>query len=178
MCGGKQNHRNAIVCGSDDPNAWTSGGGRGNDLDLVTHEIAHLVEWASNRIVESPAFRLWGDSKWAEIFIYDVYRGLGRTADVTRWYNNLVGNSDNYPRKSPGSFWFRDWFYPIYQAHGQARVRQMANYGEFVHFWSGAAGVALKARFQAAFGWTAAWESEYRQAQRDFPRIKYSHMGD
>ncbi|OWA55702.1 hypothetical protein BV898_20090, partial [Hypsibius exemplaris] len=92
---------------------------------------------------------------------------------------------------------------PIYQAHGQARVlknfltllarhfptdnhgvywlrysRQMANYGEFVHFWSGAAGVALKARFQAAFGWTAAWESEYRQAQRDFPRIKYSHMGD
>ena len=45
---------------------------------MVTHEISHIVEGANNGAWGSPAFPIWGDSKWAEFFIYDVYTALGR----------------------------------------------------------------------------------------------------
>lgn len=174
-------YRNVIDVG---PGPWTSGAG--NDLDIVTHEVAHIVEGASKGIRNSPAFGLWGDSKWAEIFIYDVYRGLGRTSDVTRWYNLMINQSDNFPRAN--TYWFRDWFYPLYSAYGgtqtlnrfftllsqyfpksgNAYSRGM-NWGEFVHFWSGAAGVNLKPLATTAFGWPAAYETQFNQARIDFP---------
>ncbi len=37
--------------------------------DMVTHEISHVVEGANNGAWGSPAFPIWGDSKWAEFFI-------------------------------------------------------------------------------------------------------------
>ncbi|WP_239013985.1 hypothetical protein [Archangium violaceum] len=134
----------------------------------------------------SPAFPRWGDSKWAEIFIYDLYLGMGRTSDANRAYNENINKVDNFPRAN--THWFRDWFYPIYKNHGGASVlnrffvllaqyfpkegknypRDM-NWGEFVHFWSGAAGVNLKTQATSAFGWPAEWEAQFVQAQRDFP---------
>jgi hypothetical protein len=174
-------NRNVTDCG---PGPWTNG--TGNDLDLTTHEVAHIVEGASKGIHGSPHRPLWGDSKWAEIFNYDVYVGLGRTSDVTRWYNLMINNSDNFPRAN--SFWFRDWFYPIYANHGgtallnnyfvllaqhfpkngNSYARDM-NWGEFVHFWSGAANANLKAQATLAFGWPAEWETQFIQAQYQFP---------
>ena len=52
---------------------------------MVTHEISHVVEGANNGTWGSPAFPIWGDSKWAEFFIHDVYTALGQhqwAADV------------------------------------------------------------------------------------------------
>ena len=43
------------------------------------------------------------------------------------------------------------------------------NWGEFIHFWSGAAGVSLKPLATAAFGWTSTFETQFNQARIDFP---------
>ncbi len=58
---------------------------------------------------------------------------------------------------------------------GKDYTREM-NWGEFVHFWSGAAGVNLKAQATSAFGWPAEWETQFVQAQRDFP-FTYTNPG-
>ncbi|MGH8083636.1 MAG: hypothetical protein ACREP7_23875 [Lysobacter sp.] len=173
--------RNVIDAG---PGPWTSGAG--NDLDLTTHEVAHIVELASKNVHGSPAFGIWGDSKWAEIFNYDVYLGLGRTADATRWYNIAVNTHDNFPVAD--TYWFRDWFYPIYNQYGRSAVLNRyfellaqyfpkngndysrdLNMGEFIHFWSGAAGVDLKPQATLAFGWTSQYESQLVAARNAFP---------
>ncbi|WP_081163344.1 T9SS type A sorting domain-containing protein [Niastella populi] len=174
-------NRNVIDVG---PGPWTSG--TGGDLDITTHEVAHIVEGASKGIHGSPAFPIWGDSKWAEIFIYDVYLKLGKTGEATRWYNQMQNSTDNFP--VAGTHWFRDWFYPIYNNYGGTQVlnrfftylaqyfpksgnnysRDM-NWGEFIHFWSGAAGVSLKPLATAAFGWTSTFETQFNQARNDFP---------
>jgi hypothetical protein len=174
-------NRNVIDVG---PGPWTSG--TGGDLDITTHEVAHIVEGASKGIHGSPAFPIWGDSKWAEIFIYDVYLALGKTSEATRWYNQMQNTTDNFP--VAGTHWFRDWFYPIYNNYGGTQVlnrffqmlaqyfpksgnsysRDM-NWGEFIHFWSGAAGVSLKPLATAAFGWTSTFETQFNQARNDFP---------
>jgi len=182
-------YRNVIDCGSQATNAWVSG--QGNDLDIVTHEVAHIVEGASKGTHNSPAFPLWGDSKWAEIFNYDVYRGLGRTEDATRWYNMMITGRDNFP--TANTYWFRDWFYPIYNNYGESAVlnnffvvlsqnfpkngnnySRDLNWGEFVHFWSGAAGTNLKALATTAFGWPAEWEAQFNKARQDFPGVRYN----
>lgn len=174
-------NRNMIDVG---PGPWN---GIGNDFDLTTHEVAHIVEGNSKNSHNSPAFGIWGDSKWAEIFNYDVYVNLGRTADATRWYNKMMASTgDNFPRA--GTKWFKDWFYPIYSTYGGNQVLnryfvQLAlyfpksgsnysrgmNMGEFVHFWSGAAGVNLKPLATTAFGWTSTYEAQFVAAQAAFP---------
>lgn len=182
-------NRNIIDCGSLSANAWT--GGVENDLDIVTHEIGHIVESAANGTKGSPAFNIWKDSKWMEIYIYDVYKGLGRTADANRWYNLMQTTVDNFPQDN--TQWFKNWFYPIYNQYGGSAVlnkffklvanhfpkdgnRQFTrdmNWGEFVHFWSGAAGVNLKSLATTAFGWPADRETLFTNARAAFPGITY-----
>jgi hypothetical protein len=182
-------NRNVIDCGSSLANAWA--GGSGNDLDLVTHEVGHIVEGAANGTKGSPAFSLWKDSKWMEIYIYDVYKGLGKTADADRWFNMMNNTVDNFPRAN--TQWFKNWFYPVYNQHGGSQVlnkffkllaahfpkdgnqkftRDM-NWGEFIHFWSGAAGANLKGLATTAFGWPASWETEFNNARTQFNMINY-----
>jgi hypothetical protein len=98
----------------------------------------------------------------------------------------MQNTTDNFP--VAGTHWFRDWFYPIYNNYGGTQVlnrffqmlaqhfpksgnsysRNM-NWGEFIHFWSGAAGVSLKPLATAAFGWTSTFETQFNQARNDFP---------
>lgn len=155
-----------------------------------------MFKGASKGVHGSPAFSTWGDSKWAEIFIYDVYVGLNRQEDVTRWYDLMMNSHDDFPRAN--TYWFRDWFYPIYeQAGGTAAINGFfdllsnnfpqnndasfnrpqytrdINMGEFVHFWSGAGKTNLKNLASNAFGWTDEWERQYQQARQDFPTVTY-----
>ncbi|MET0634508.1 MAG: hypothetical protein ABWZ25_00690 [Chitinophagaceae bacterium] len=182
-------NRNVIDCGSNNSNAWITG--TGNDLDLVTHEVGHIVESATNGAKGSPAFPIWKDSKWMEIYIYDVYKNLGRTADAERWFNLCQGTVDPFPRAN--TQWFKNWFYPIYSQHGGKEVlsrffklvaihfpknssRQFTrdmNWGEFIHFWSGAAGTNLKTLATDAFGWPDEWETMFNKARTDFPGFTY-----
>src|SRR5204863_8434950 len=100
---------------------------------------------------------------------YDVYVGVGWTSEATRWYNAQINSAASYPRAN--TYWFRDWFYPIWNTYGKSAVlakffKLMSQYfpkngnqysrdmkwGEVVHSWSGAAGVDLKSRATTAFG--------------------------
>ncbi|MFZ6012208.1 MAG: T9SS type A sorting domain-containing protein [Bacteroidota bacterium] len=175
-------YRNVIDLGQN--GSWSSPTGWA--LDATIHEIGHIVESTTHNAQGSPAFPLWGDSQWCVIFQYDVYVNLGWTSEATRWYNAQIGSTASYPRAN--TYWFRDWFYPIWNNYGRASVlkkffqllsqyfpkngqaysRNM-NWGEFVHFWSGAAGVNLKTMATTAFGWPSTYETQFNQARIDFP---------
>ncbi|WP_293306842.1 hypothetical protein [Pedobacter sp. UBA5917] len=193
-------YRNVIDVGSSSTSAWLSG--TGNDLDITTHEVGHIVEGASRNVLNSPAFGIWHDSKWMEIYIYDVYVGLNRTADVQRWYNLVANGAENYPKAQ--TYWFRDWFFPIYSQQGDAsalnkyfsllaqyfpketvnngqgnitRFSRSMNYGEFIHFWSGATGIDLKPLALSAFGTLDEqgnnWTTQLNTARTAFPGVSY-----
>jgi hypothetical protein len=47
-----------------------------------------------------------------EIYQYDVYLGLKRDNNTTRWHNMKLSTTDDYPWA--GTHWYRDWIYPMY----------------------------------------------------------------
>jgi hypothetical protein len=162
-------YRNVIDCG---PGPWTTFDY--NATAVPIHEVGHIVEGASKGKYESPASRLWGDSKRMEIYIYDVYKGLKRDEYAARWYDEQINKVDNFPRAD--THWFRDWIYPIYNTYGGSQVlnryftllsqnfptkdngvdyERPMNWGEFVYFWSGATSKNMKAQATTAFGWPA-----------------------
>ncbi len=179
---GSHDYRNVSDTG---PGGWPDG-----SYDIPTHEIAHIVEIASRGVHGSPAFGLWGDSKWAEFYLFDVFTALGKTEAADRVFASFSEGTDDFPQ--PGTHWFRDWFHPLWQDHGGVQV--MANYfkllsehfpkngndyarglsfGEYVHFMSGAAGTNLKELATTAFGWPKERENEFVAAQSDFPGVTY-----
>lgn len=156
------------------------------NIGASIHEVGHIVEGGSYGVKNSPAFAIWHDSKWMEIYIYDVTKQLGWTADAQQTYNDVINGVENYPK--PGTHWFRDWFYPIYtKADSSAALNRFfvllsqyfpqhngeytrdLNLGEFVHFWSGAAQFNLKNQADTAFKWDDELELQFKQAQIDFP---------
>ena len=179
-------YRNTLDCGLGD---WSDP--RGERIGIPVHEIGHIVTFASHNTKGSPSDALWGDSKFMEIFNYDVYRHIGMEDEAVKVIKQMETQVDDFPR--PGTQWFKNWFYPIYKNYGEAAVlnRYFAvladnftkdkdnrfvrnlNWGEFIHFWSGAAGVNLKDQAILAFGWPAEWEVQFKQAQKDFPNVKY-----
>lgn len=185
-------YRNVVDFSTGNWNSWYF-----SEPGLI-HEVCHVVESTNNNVAGSPAFPVWGDSKWQDIFIYDVYRALGMTDKVAAWQNFYQESTVKYPM--PNSHWYRDWWIPIYNKYGESKVLSKffvllsqnfpthhidnpviekqydrdLNFGEYVHFTSGAAGVNLKAQAAIAFGWTDEFEAQFQQAQKDFPNVKYS----
>jgi hypothetical protein len=179
-------YRNTIDCGLGD---WTKP--EGEQIGMPVHEIGHIVSGASHGAKGSPSDALWGDSKFMEIFNYDVLMNVGRVDEAEKVYRQMQTQHDNFPRAD--TQWFKNWFYPIYSQYGKAalldkyfallagnfpkdkdsRFTRDLNWGEFVHFWSGAAGINLKEQATLAFGWTAEWEAQFEQAQKEFPNVKY-----
>jgi len=129
-------------------------------------------------------------------FAYDVLKVLGMTPAAEAWLNSLMTFSVDNPR--PGTFWSRDWYFPLWRDHGGAAVfarfmnlvaanypkvprndgngrtfARAMNWGEYVHFMSGAAGTDLKMLATKAFGWPVEWDDQYRQAKLDFSTISY-----
>lgn len=163
---------------------WTAR--EGWNLHASIHEVGHIVEGGSKGVHKSPSFPIWGDSKWCEIFIYDVMKRLGWAADAQQAYNDFVVKAESFP--NPDTYWFRDWFMPIYERgdssaalnryfdllaeyfpqHNGDYTRDL-NLGEFVHFWSGAAQFSLEYQADTAFGWSKELEMQFKQAQIDFP---------
>ncbi len=207
---------NTIDCGLSD---WFSD--RGENIGLPIHEMGHIVEDNIDGIKGSPSGALWGDSKFLEIFNYDVWMHVGLESEGEHVHQQML-DQNPYPGTTfPGVRWFIDWFYPIYNAHGKNVLLYKyfqvlrANYpvvngeivqnhnmnlGEFVHFWSAAAGVDLRPQARIAFNpvlppgnweidkghpeywapgyvvpkhWTATQEAQFLQAQKDFPHYSY-----
>lgn len=161
-------------------------------LDVIAHEIGHTIEFAGNGILDSPAYHIWHDSKWCEIFQYWAYLDSGLTTDAARWYTEKTTDPvDGYPAATTD--WFTQWFYPITDDYDGATT--LSNYfqllaehyhqfngwyptsmtlGEFVHFWSGATGENQQPLAQTAFGWNSTWQAELDQAKIDFPGVTYT----
>jgi hypothetical protein len=51
--------------------------------------------------------------------------------------------------------------------------RGRMNWGEYIHFMSGAAGKDLRPLATRAFGWPAEWESQFQKARAEFPGVLY-----
>lgn len=157
--------------------------------DQISALIGTIVENSSNGVHLSPASAVWQD-KFREIFTYDLYQGMGLEEDAQRVAAIYVQGAVNFP--SEGSFWFRDWFLPIYENYagsislnnfftilasnypidGDAYAGEM-NLGEMVHFFSGATGEDLQPLAEAAFGWNDEWANQLLQAQAEFPNLNY-----
>jgi F5/8 type C domain len=178
--------------------AENSGTYKDGPLDVAAHEIGHIVEGWNGNVVGSPEYGsgttggIWGDSAWNDFFMYDVFLGLGRTVDANRTFTYRM--SQEYADAWGGKNWFKDWFYPIWNTYGrtdvlnryfelvrtqypqidQQHTRNMT-FGEFVHFFSGAAGADLKPLATTAFGWTAENQQQLEQARREFPGVTYPH---
>ncbi len=171
------------------------------NYEVITHELAHIVEGGSKNTKESPSFEFWSDGPWPEIFIYDVYKALGRDAWAKSWFEQMQTSTNGHFFGNGEYYFFRDWFYPIYKEYGGAAVfnryftllsqcfpkmdikvgggqtakeyARRATYGEVLHFFSGAAGVNLKAQYTEAFGWDTTVEREFREAQQSFACPQY-----
>lgn len=162
-------------------------------MNLIVRQAASIAESHNNGIRGSAGFSLWG-FKLGDLFEYDIYMGLGMTAEAQATHDRLLLASDSSPRA--GSYWFRDWHLPIWMTHGRSQVlakffrllaqhyptvaegtgRRYArslNHGEYVHFMSGAAGTSLKTLATQAFGWTAEMEAQFSKARTDFPAVTY-----
>ena len=98
------------------PGPWTGS----SAIDIPSHEVGHVVEGANNGVHGSPAFPVWGDSKWAEFYQYDIYKAIGREDDAKRLYDKFIAGSDNFPRAN--THWFRDWFFPLWRDYGGGQV--------------------------------------------------------
>jgi hypothetical protein len=171
----------------DNRNVTDQGGGswREGTYDVASHEVGHIVEsTAPYPRRTSPAFGLWMDSKWIEIYQYDLYLALGMDEHAATVFERFSATSDDFPRA--GTHWFRDWFHPLWRDHGGARFMARffqllhehyrgggMNWGEYVHFSSGAAGTDLKALATEAFGWPAQREQEWLDAREEFPAVVY-----
>jgi hypothetical protein len=182
-------HRNVTDCG---PGPWGE-----SSVDLPTHELGHIVEGANNGVHGSPGFAVWKDSKWIELYQYDLYIGLGLKEQAGRVFERFAAQSDDFPR--PGSHWFRDFFYPAWRDHGRSKLMvnffkllaqhypkgpegdgknehytRDLNWGEFIHFMSGAARKDLTPLARKAFGWPPEWEEQHRKARDEFPGLAYA----
>jgi hypothetical protein len=179
-------HHNVSDCGLD---TWRETSYLA--FELPAHEIGHSVESANNNRHGSPAYEIWGDSKWAEFYIYDLYTALGMHGGAAAVQRRFTSNRDDFPRR--GTRWFRDWFYPLWRDCGQAQVmvrffrllaqhfpatadgtyERRMNWGEYVHFTSGAAGGDLTRQATRAFGWPREWSDQLERARDQFPGIAY-----
>ena len=168
------------------PGPWNLGA-----YDIASHEVAHVVESTAAGGQGSPSFPVWRDSKWAEIFQYDVYLALGLTADAQRVFTRFTNQTDSFPRA--GTRWFRDWYYPLYRDRGGVKllspllpaagpalpegrsVRQaLQPQPELrrirpLHVRRRPDG--LQGDGRAAFG--NAWDAQYQAARTAFPQITY-----
>ena len=158
-------------------------------LDSPVSLLAQLVENANNGVSGSPASAVWQD-KFQEIFTYDLYLSIGRDADAERVKALYSSESAGFP--AADTFWFRDWFLPLYEANeGAALLNNFftvlsANYpidggkyardmnlGELVHFFSGATGEDLEPLAVSTLGFTEANMNELLQARAEFPELNY-----
>lgn len=165
--------------------SWKSG-----DYDQVSAELSGLVERtavAGKR--GAPAHAQWGDAGFAQIYEYDLLLGLGMNAEAEAAWKRFEPIAQVYP--VPNSYWLSDYYSPVYKAHGktklltqffallgkyygaQGQIMPPMNWGEYIHFMSGAAGSDVKEQATYAFGWEDAWQSQLAQAKTDYPAITY-----
>jgi hypothetical protein len=174
--------RNVIDLGA---NAWKPG-----DYDLTARWLSALVERTAVPGKQgSPASAQWGAEGFSQIYTYDLYTGLGMTGAASKALDAFSPTFESYP--VPNSYWFYDFYYPLWRDHGKTKLltnffgllaqyypvtgqlMPPMNWGQYIHFLSGAAGHEAQTQATYAFGWNNTWKAQLAQAHTDFPAISY-----
>ena len=175
-------NRNVIDAGA---NSWTPG-----NYDLTAKLLSALVELTAVPGKQgSPASAQWGADGFSQIYTYDLYTGLGMAAEAKKVFGAFSPIAETYP--VPDSYWFYDFYYPLWRDHGKTKlltgffglltkyypatnqVMAPMNFGQYIHFMSGAAGHEAQTQATYAFGWSDTWNAQLAQARTDFPAITY-----
>jgi hypothetical protein len=178
---GGHDFRSVIDCGLND---WAEG-----DYEMPARALSYVVEQTAGHAKRgSPASWLWQNA-FSEIYLYDLYVGLGMQDLADSTWDDLEPTHHDYP--FPPSYWFADYYYPVWRDHGETQVLAKffallrehypvsgdtmpdMTWGEYIHFVSGAAGADVEAQATYAFGWTSQWTQELNQARADYPQITY-----
>ena len=173
--------RSVLDCGAND---WIEG-----NYDMPARGLSYVVERTAGHAKRgSPASWLWGNA-FSEIYLYDLYVGLGMEDLADETWDELEPTHHDYP--FPPSYWFADYYFPVWRDHGQTQVLAKffalleqyypvegdtmpdMTWGEYIHFVSGAAGADVEEQATYAFGWTSQWTQELAQARADYPDITY-----
>lgn len=160
------------------------------DYDRLARALSKIVErTAVSGKRGSPGAAQWQTDGFAQIYAYDLYVGLGMADHAERVWAAFEATSFDFP--VPDSYWFAAFYYPTWRDHGKTKVLASfftllqkyypapdgvmgpMNWGEYIHFASGAAGTDLQAQATYAFGWNEQWQSELEQAREDFSAIDY-----
>jgi hypothetical protein len=137
----------------------------------------------------SPAAAQWGHDGFAQIYKYDLYLALGMDDQASQAWDDFGAIEQKYP--VPGSYWFSDFYYPLWRDHGKTRllvdffallakyypatnqVMAPMSWGQYIHFLSGAARSEAETQATYAFGWNDTWEAQLQKAKTDFPGVSY-----
>jgi hypothetical protein len=158
------------------------------NTDNALLAVSKIVETSSNAHSGAVAGEIWGNT-FSQLFLYDAYTHLQMPTEANRIFNMYNTMTANFPKEN--TYWFRDWYYPIYTQYGSEAVGNFfkivaqyypttgnsyshdMNMGEFVHFFSGATHVDLLPLATTAFGWNDEWQSQLLDARADFPTLNY-----
>lgn len=137
----------------------------------------------------SPGAAQWSSDGFSQIYTYDLFVGLGMDEDAADAFDRFEPTYFTFP--VPNSYWFADYYYPTWRDHGKSKslvnffgllekyypttdqVMGPMNWGEYIHFASGAASADLQEQATYAFGWSSNWQSQLEQARADFNAIEY-----
>ena len=176
-------NRAVIDMGADE---WIDG-----EYDLPAHLLSFLVDsQGAHTKFGAPMGGDYDNAGFPLIYKYDLYLALGLDSVAADAFSdfNAIKNGNPYD----DTFWFRDWFYPVWRDHGHAKLfanyesllekyfpagadhwMPDMNYGQYFHFMSGAAGVDLVPAARQAFVWHPDFDDEVAAAKVDFPDIEY-----
>lgn len=166
--------------------AWVDG-----DYDLPAHLLAFLVDTeGAHSKFGSPKSEAYGNEGFPLIYKYDLYLALGLNDAAAAALDDFNTQFNDQPYAK--TYWFRDWFLPVWRDHGRAQVytnffsllqryypagadmwMPTMSYGQYFHFMSGAAGTDLVPLAKKAFQWQPDFDDEVAAAKVDFPDIKY-----
>ena len=165
---------------------WTAESTSGFKYDVLSHEIAHIIEGCASTRKYSVFFGVWMDSKWAEIFQYDIFKKMNPTRAASWHAKYMNADPDNFP--SSNSYWYSKFFYPAYEKYGEGQLyvrffellglhyrqqnmelNESGTLGELIHFLSAAANADLQYLAKDAFGWNDKWEMELMNARVNYP---------
>ena len=167
-------------------NDWLPG-----EYDVPAHLLSFLVDTeGAHSKFGAPKSNDYDNEGFPLIYKYDLYAALGLTSEAKTALSDFNAISNDQPYAD--TYWFRDWFYPVWRDHGHAAVfanyqtllekyfpagadlwMPDMNYGQYFHFMSGAAGVDLVPLAREAFEWHPDFDDELAAAKVAFPDIKY-----
>lgn len=166
--------------------------GTGFLYDCMSHECGHIIEGVGSGYKNSPFYPVWLDSKWAEIFQYDIFGKMDPVHQAAWHKEYMILGAHTEKSPAPGSEWYINWLYPTYRDFGGDKLFQRffallgehyfkrdgelqgsGNLGEYIHFMSGAAGVDVTSYAKNAFGWCDEWAMQLIEARNRYPGVTY-----